>query len=53
MNLEKKLEENMIIGILKEIMHGENRVSAIPETVKKMVADGATVLVEKGAGLGA
>ncbi len=33
-------------------MHGEKRVSAIPETVKKMVADGATVLVEKGAGEG-
>lgn len=42
----------MIIGIPKEIMHGENRVSAIPETVKKMVNDGATVLFEKGAGEG-
>jgi NAD(P) transhydrogenase subunit alpha len=43
----------MIIGIPKEIMHGEKRVAAIPETVKKMVADGATVLVEKSAGEGA
>ncbi len=43
----------MIVGIPKEIMHGENRVSATPETVKKMVADGYTVLVEKGAGDGA
>jgi NAD(P) transhydrogenase subunit alpha len=42
----------MIIGIVKEIMHGERRVSAIPETVKKMVDDGLTVLFEKGAGLG-
>ncbi|NLB25848.1 MAG: NAD(P) transhydrogenase subunit alpha [Bacteroidales bacterium] len=42
----------MIIGIPKEIMPGENRVSAIPETVKKMVASGATVLFEKGAGIG-
>lgn len=42
----------MIIGIPKEIMHDEGRVSAIPETVKKMVADGATVLVESGAGAG-
>lgn len=42
----------MIIGILKEIMHGERRVSAIPETVKKMVGDGAKVLVETGAGIG-
>ncbi|MDY0063864.1 MAG: NAD(P) transhydrogenase subunit alpha [Bacilli bacterium] len=40
----------MIIGVMKEIMHGERRVSAIPETVKKMVDDGATVLVQKGAG---
>ena len=37
----------MIIGIVKEIMHGERRVSAIPETVKKMVDDGLTVLFEK------
>lgn len=40
----------MIIGIPKEIMPGERRVSAIPETVKKMIAQGTTVLVEKGAG---
>lgn len=43
----------MIIGIPKEIMHGENRVSATPETVGKLVNDGATVLVEKSAGDGA
>ncbi len=43
----------MIIGIPKEIMHNENRVAAIPETVKKLVQDGAVVLVEKGAGQGA
>lgn len=42
----------MIIGVPKEIMHGEARVSSTPETVKKMVNDGFTVLVEKGAGLG-
>ena len=36
----------MIIGIPKEIMHDEARVSATPETVKKMVADGNVVLVE-------
>ena len=42
----------MVIGIPREIMHDEGRVSAIPETVKKLVADGNTVLVEKGAGLG-
>ncbi len=42
----------MIIGIPKEIMPSEARVSATPETVKKFVADGATVLVEKDAGIG-
>ncbi|MBQ2145078.1 MAG: NAD(P) transhydrogenase subunit alpha [Oscillospiraceae bacterium] len=42
----------MVIGIPKEIMHDEGRVSAIPETVKKLVADGNKVLVEKGAGVG-
>ena len=42
----------MIIGIPKEIMKGENRVSGSPETVKKMVADGSTVLVEVGSGVG-
>jgi NAD(P) transhydrogenase subunit alpha len=40
------------IGIPKEIMEGERRVAAIPDTVRKMVAEGATVLVEKGAGAG-
>ena len=43
----------MIIGIPKEIMHGERRVSAIPETVLKLKNDGHTILVEKGAGEGA
>lgn len=42
----------MIIGIPTEIMHGEKRVSAIPETVKKMVNDGAEVLFQNGAGVG-
>ena len=43
----------MIIGIPKEIMHDEARVAATPESVKKYVADGHTVLVEKNAGVGA
>lgn len=42
----------MIIGVPTEIMRGEDRVSASPETVAKMVADGHKVLVEKGAGVG-
>jgi NAD(P) transhydrogenase subunit alpha len=43
----------MIIGIPKEIMHDEARVSATPETVGKFVKDGFKVLVEKSAGDGA
>ncbi len=43
----------MIIGVPKEIMHGEARVAASPEAVAKYVADGFTVLVEKNAGEGA
>ena len=42
----------MIIGIPKEIMHGENRVSATPDTVRKMIADGQSVLVQTSAGDG-
>ncbi|MDR0897492.1 MAG: NAD(P) transhydrogenase subunit alpha [Oscillospiraceae bacterium] len=43
----------MRIGIPKEIMHGERRVAATPETVKKLIADGAEVWVQQGAGEGA
>jgi NAD(P) transhydrogenase subunit alpha len=42
----------MKIAILKEAT-GETRVAAIPETVKKFIAFGAEVAVEKGAGVGA
>lgn len=40
----------MTVGIPKEIMIGEARVAATPETVKKFIQDGASVLVETGAG---
>jgi NAD(P) transhydrogenase subunit alpha len=39
------------IAILKETAPGETRVAATPETVKKFIALGASVAVEKGAGL--
>ena len=39
------------IAVLKETAAGETRVAATPETVKKFIALGATVSVEKGAGL--
>ena len=41
----------MTIGIPKEIMMGEARVAASPETVKKFIQDGEKVLIEKGAGI--
>lgn len=43
----------MIIGVPKEIMPGERRVSATPETVKAMRTMGLEVLVENEAGAGA
>ncbi|MDD5603283.1 MAG: NAD(P) transhydrogenase subunit alpha [Eubacteriales bacterium] len=43
----------MIIGIPKEIMHGEKRVSATPDTVSEMTGLGFKVAVEAGAGIGA
>jgi NAD(P) transhydrogenase subunit alpha len=49
-NNNLKNNNTMTIGILKEIMKGEARVASTPETVKKFIADGMTVLVEKGAG---
>lgn len=39
-------------GIPKEIMRGERRVAAIPDTVKKLTDGGAKVLLEKSAGIG-
>lgn len=43
----------MRIGIPKEIMLGENRVAAIPETTARLVQLGFEVYIEKGAGAGA
>ncbi|OYW46743.1 MAG: NAD(P) transhydrogenase subunit alpha [Novosphingobium sp. 12-63-9] len=41
------------IAVLRERAQGEHRVSATPETVKKFIALGASVVVESGAGAGA
>ena len=41
------------IAVLKETATGEARVAATPETVKKFIGLGATVSVEKGAGMSA
>jgi NAD(P) transhydrogenase subunit alpha len=43
----------MRIGVPKERRPHELRVAASPDTVKRLVADGVEVLVEKGAGAGA
>ncbi|MBU6165503.1 MAG: NAD(P) transhydrogenase subunit alpha [Alphaproteobacteria bacterium] len=43
----------MKIAVLKEIAANERRVGATPETVKKLIALGASVAVEAGAGFGA
>ncbi|ARN85166.1 Re/Si-specific NAD(P)(+) transhydrogenase subunit alpha [Candidatus Nucleicultrix amoebiphila] len=41
----------MKIAVLRERRPGEKRVAATPETVKKMIGLGASVVIEKGAGL--
>src|SRR5699024_1657407 len=43
----------MIIGVPKEIMKDESRVSASPESIKKYIDDGFKVIVESKAGEGA
>ena len=40
----------MIIGILKELQEHESRISATPETVKKIIKAEHSILVESGAG---
>ncbi len=41
----------MRIGIPKELTHGETRVAATPETVKKLTGQGLGIVMEKGAGM--
>src|SRR5690606_20423341 len=43
----------MRIAVLQERSAGERRVAATPETVRKFIALGASVAVERGAGEGA
>ena len=42
----------MIVGVPKEIKTAEHRVALVPAGAESLVADGHTVLVEQGAGLG-
>ena len=41
--------KGLIFGIPREILSGEKRVAAIPETVGKLTGENAVVLLEKGA----
>ncbi|MCB1658535.1 MAG: NAD(P)(+) transhydrogenase (Re/Si-specific) subunit alpha, partial [Pseudomonadales bacterium] len=41
----------MQIGIPAEIIAGETRIAATPDTVKKLVAAGHKVVVQAGAGV--
>ncbi len=43
----------MLIGVPLETAPGETRVAATPETVKKLKAQGHTIQVQAGAGIGA
>lgn len=43
----------MELGILKESVAGETRVALLPESLKGLVAQGLTVIVESGAGVAA
>ena len=40
----------MLLGILKETAPGETRVALLPESLKTLIAQGITVVVESGAG---
>jgi len=42
----------MIVGVPAEIKENESRVSLVPAAVRALAADGHTVLVERGAGVG-
>lgn len=39
------------VGIPKEVMNDERRVAVIPDTVTRLISEGARVLIEKGAGI--
>lgn len=40
----------MLLAVPKETLEGETRVALVPESVKKLIAAGFAVAVEKGAG---
>src|SRR5918994_312149 len=40
----------VVLGVPREVVAGERRVALTPETVQRLARDGATVLIESGAG---
>ncbi len=40
----------MIVGVLKEVLDGENRVAITPQTVKDLLKAGLEVHIQAGAG---
>jgi H+-translocating NAD(P) transhydrogenase subunit alpha len=45
--------DGLVVAIARECASGERRVAVTPETCRKLAALGATVRIERGAGLGA
>ena len=43
----------VVVGVLKETAANETRVAVVPEIAGKLKAQGARVLIERGAGLAA
>jgi len=43
----------MLIGVAAETVLGERRVAITPETAKKLIAKGHSILIQSGAGVGA
>jgi NAD(P) transhydrogenase subunit alpha len=41
------------IGVLRETVRGENRVAVVPEVASRLAAQGARILIERGAGAAA
>ncbi len=45
--------KRLVIGIARETLAGEARVAIVPEVAAKLIAAGASILMERGAGLAA
>ncbi|MFH1415288.1 MAG: phosphoglycerate kinase, partial [Elusimicrobiota bacterium] len=52
LDMTKIIDEPLVIGVVKEIKSGENRIGLTPYGVKAMTDKGFKVIVQKGAGEG-